>query len=425
MKAYGSSIATGVVNICAGSVALESDTLHARTVPLVLADMDKETPITPTAQGSPPRYGDVLHSQVSGFNELSGQSDCAERLKRFGELYSSKNAVPEHVLLTGDGGMGKRVFAHAFAKTFNVSLHEQEARYVQRKGDLTAILTSLEERDALLIVNLQDLRRPLAEELQVALDNYRIDLVIGEEERVFPFRLNRFTFLGTAPRVSDVPPDLLKCFSLSLTLQPYSSSELQSIAVSLAARTGLTLSEGVLPILVSASQRNPNSIEQLLRRFARLGKTKVTEEDAKETFAAFGLTARQVKGAPGAHELDSLSGIEFEKLILSLLQRMGFHAEMTRTTGDGGIDIVANLDKPIIGGRYLIQCKRFAESLIGAPLVREFYGAVVADRKAVKGILITTSGFTTQAREFVETLPLELIDRDQLTNLLAEFKPED
>jgi len=72
--------------------------------------MDKETPITPTAQGSPPRYGDVLPSQVSGFNELIGQSDCTERLKRFGELYSSKNGVPEHVLLTGNEGTGKRVF---------------------------------------------------------------------------------------------------------------------------------------------------------------------------------------------------------------------------------------------------------------------------------------------------------------------------
>src|SRR5947209_116212 len=63
--------------------------------------------------------------------------------------------------------------------------------------------------------------------------------------------------------------------------------------------------------------------------------------------------------------------------------------QMTRATGDGGIDIVAHLDKPIVGGRYLIQCKRFTGP-VGAPIVREFYGAVQADRRAVKGILITT-----------------------------------
>jgi len=125
----------------------------------------------------------------------------------------------------------------------------------------------------------------------------------------------------------------------------------------------------------------------------------------------------------GASGLDSLSGVEFEKLITSLLRRMGFRADMTRASGDGGVDIVAHLDRPIVGGRYLIQCKRF-ESLVGAPIIREFYGAVVADRKAVKGIFITTSGFTDQARAFAESLPLELIDRRRLDSLLAEFDQE-
>jgi Restriction endonuclease len=226
--------------------------------------------------------------------------------------------------------------------------------------------------------------------------------------------LNRFTFFGAAPRVVDVPPDLLKCFSLTVTLQPYSNSELQAIAVLLAVRNGLTLSDGVTALLVSASQRTPHAIAQLLRRFAILGKTEVTEEDAKEALAAFGLTARPISNFADPSELDRLSGVEFERLILSLLQRMGFRAEMTRTTGDGGIDIVADLERPIVGGRYLIQCKRFAESMIGAPVVREFYGAVVADRKAVKGILITASGFTPQALEFAESLHIELVDRTRL-----------
>lgn len=96
---------------------------------------------------------------------------------------------------------------------------------------------------------------------------------------------------------------------------------------------------------------------------------------------------------------------------------------MTRATGDGGIDIVAHLDKPIVGGRYLIQCKRFTGP-VGAPIVREFYGAVQADRMAVKGILITTSGFTDQAREFAENLPIELVDRSRLDILLADTKPQ-
>jgi restriction system protein len=101
---------------------------------------------------------------------------------------------------------------------------------------------------------------------------------------------------------------------------------------------------------------------------------------------------------------------------------MGFRTELTKATGDGGIDIVATLDRPIVGGRYLIQCKRYApDALVGAALVREFYGALTADRRAVKGVLITTSGFTPQALEFARELHIELIGRDQLQQLLSDY----
>lgn len=117
--------------------------------------------------------------------------------------------------------------------------------------------------------------------------------------------------------------------------------------------------------------------------------------------------------------LDNLSGVEFENLITRLLEAMGFRTEMTKASGDGGIDVIATLDQPLAGGRCLIQCKRYAaDSLVGSPIVREFFGALAADRRAVKGVLITTSGFTTQALEFAENLPIELIGRAQLEQLL-------
>jgi restriction system protein len=119
-------------------------------------------------------------------------------------------------------------------------------------------------------------------------------------------------------------------------------------------------------------------------------------------------------------DLNSLSGIEFEHFITEALRKLGFIAEMTRTTGDGGIDIEASLDRPLVGGRYLIQCKRLSgDNLVGSPTVREFYGALIADRRAAKGILITTSGFSSQARDFAANLPIELIDGEQLAKLLA------
>jgi restriction endonuclease Mrr len=92
---------------------------------------------------------------------------------------------------------------------------------------------------------------------------------------------------------------------------------------------------------------------------------------------------------------------------------------MTRASGDGGVE--ATLDHPIVGGRHLFQCKRLApDALVGSPTVRGFYGALVADRKGVKGILITTSGFRLQAREFAQNLPIELIDGEGLSRLISD-----
>jgi restriction endonuclease Mrr len=171
------------------------------------------------------------------------------------------------------------------------------------------------------------------------------------------------------------------------------------------------------------SEGSPNRIEQLLRRFARLGKKEITLLESSEILAAFGLVLPARRGTGNITNLGILSGTDFERLITSLLEKMGFRAEMTKASGDGGIDIVAFLEKPLVGGRYLIQCKRFdTATQIGAPMVREFYGAVVADRKAIKGIFVTTTNFTTQAREFAHSLPLELIDGHRLQILLEQYQ---
>jgi len=133
-----------------------------------------------------------------------------------------------------------------------------------------------------------------------------------------------------------------------------------------------------------------------------INKSTITCEDLSHAFLAFGI--RISPGAPPSDfdGLVKLSGQDFERLISTLLTRMGFHAEMTKTTGDGGIDIIATLDRSIIGGRYLFQCKRFApDNLVGSPTVRDFYGAVTADR-AVRESSSQRLATQNQAREFAE-----------------------
>lgn len=360
-----------------------------------------------------------------GLDDFLGQPNAVSRLKAFGELYRTRGEVPEHVLITGAAGIGKLRLGKSFAETYSTALVDSVAESFERKGDLTAFLTSLQTGNAFVLRYIHQLRAPLVGLLRVALQEFRIDLVIenADKRRVFPYHLERFTCIATAPRLADVHSDLAKCFSLHVELNPYPHSELELITSQLAKESGLRLGDGVARMLADVSDGNPSATEQLLKRLSRLGKLDIAPEEAMKALAAFGLSAgpaARTASPSRIDDLNALSGIEFERLITGLLLKMGFRAEMTRSTGDGGIDVIAHLQTPLIGGRYLIQCKRFTNTLVGAPMIREFYGAVEADRKALKGIFITTSGFTDQAQEFAHNLPLELIDGVRLRHLLVE-----
>lgn len=118
-------------------------------------------------------------------------------------------------------------------------------------------------------------------------------------------------------------------------------------------------------------------------------------------------------------DMDNLSGVEFENLCQVLISKMGFDVTPTKTTGDGGIDLIAYNEQPIIQGKYIIQCKRYSGS-VGEPILRDLYGVVMSER-ANKGILITTGDFTSSAVHFAEGKTLELIDGKKLKALLNQY----
>ena len=208
-----------------------------------------------------------------------------------------------------------------------------------------------------------------------------------------------------------------------LPLQPYTVESLEQIAARIAAEAHLDIASEARHLIALNSGRRPHNVESLMQRMTRATqKQQITLEGAVVTFHAFGINVHKSEHPASSPHLERMSGIEFEQTVTKLLIRMGFRAEMTKATGDGGINIVAALDKPIVGGKYLFQCKRYAaDNLIGAATVREFYGAVAAEG-AVKGILITTFGFTTHAREFAERVGIELIDWVRFQELLGQFE---
>ena len=356
------------------------------------------------------------------FSDLVGQASAVSRLKDYGAFYAKTGATPGHVLITGEDGLGKANFAKAFANERGVLWKEAEAAELAIVGDVTALLTNLRENQLLMLNRVQTLRKvPLARFVE-AMSSGKLSITIGlgPAARTHIMDLPSFTLVATCPKKSDCPVDLLPEFSLVLELQPYSISELALIATRIGAKRNLELQDDAAQFLVRHCERNPRYIEATLARVAKaVNKTTIYEEDVREVFALLGTRVREeTSGSP--NEMAEMSGQDFERLICRLLDAMAFRTELTKISGDGGIDIIAVLDKPIIGGKYLFQCKRYApDNLVGASAVRDFCGAVSADR-VVKGIFVTTSDFTPQAREFAEKAGIELIDAAKLKTLLHD-----
>ena len=108
---------------------------------------------------------------------------------------------------------------------------------------------------------------------------------------------------------------------------------------------------------------------------------------------------------------------EFEDLVADLFRAMGLQTETTARSRDGGVDVIATDPDPIRGGRMVIQVKRY-DSTIPPAVIRDLYGTVVHEG-AIKGILVTTSGFGPSSYSFAEGKPLTLINGTELVSLLA------
>ena len=108
----------------------------------------------------------------------------------------------------------------------------------------------------------------------------------------------------------------------------------------------------------------------------------------------------------------------FEGLVSNLFAKMGLETKLTRSTRDGGVDVVAFDRRPVLGGRVVIQAKRYSHT-VGVAAVRDLFGTMI-NEGANKGILVTTSGYGPDAFEFANDKPIELISGSGLLYLLDQ-----
>jgi restriction system protein len=123
-----------------------------------------------------------------------------------------------------------------------------------------------------------------------------------------------------------------------------------------------------------------------------------------------------LSGIDSRPNLMDLTYGQFENLISNLFGKMGLESKLTRTSKDGGVDAIAFDTRPVLGGKVIIQAKRY-KNTVGVSAVRDLYGTMMHEG-ASKGIIVTTSGYGRDAYEFAKDKPLELIDGGGLLFLL-------
>lgn len=132
-----------------------------------------------------------------------------------------------------------------------------------------------------------------------------------------------------------------------------------------------------------------------------------------------------LEGLEGLDERPNIMDVspsEFEALVTNLFARMGLDAKLTRASRDGGVDCVAFDPRPVLGGKVVIQAKRYRNT-VGVSAVRDLYGTMM-NEGANKGILVTTAGYGPDAFTFAKDKPIELIDGGNLLYLLAQHGVE-
>lgn len=214
-----------------------------------------------------------VNLRPTSLSDFVGQRTVCENLKVFIDAAKGRGEALDHVLLFGPPGLGKTTLASIVAKELGVGFRATSAPMISKSGDLAAILTNLERNDVLFIDEIHRLNPAIEEVLYSAMEDFQLDLIIGEgpSARSVRIDLQPFTLIGATTRSGMLSTPLRERFGIPLRLDFYSPEDLQKIVLRGARLLNMPLSDiGALEI-AKRSRGTPRVAGRLLRRVRDFG----------------------------------------------------------------------------------------------------------------------------------------------------------
>jgi holliday junction DNA helicase RuvB len=226
-------------------------------------------PASPRLVSSEKRDDDAETSlRPLALSDFTGQEALRKNLKVFIEAAKTRQEALDHVLFVGPPGLGKTTLAKIVARELGATFHSTSGPVIAKAGDLAAQLTGLEDRDVLFIDEIHRLNPAIEEILYPAMEDYELDLIIGEGPgaRSVKLPLKRFTLIGATTRAGLLTTPLRDRFGIPLRLEFYTVGELESIVRRGARVLAIAISDDGANEIAKRARGTPRVAGRLLRR---------------------------------------------------------------------------------------------------------------------------------------------------------------
>lgn len=229
------------------------------------------------------------------FKDVIGRKREVDNLKILIDAAKMRNEPIDHVLLHGPPGLGKTSLAYVIANEANVPIYTTSGPAIERKADLAAILSNLEDKAILFIDEIHRLNRSLEEILYSAMEDSTIDIVIGKgpSARTLKLELNKFSLIGATTRVGMLSSPLRDRFGVDMHLDYYDYEDLASLIRQKAKMLDIVIDRKASEEIAKRSRRTPRIAQRLLKRVRDYAQsnssTSIDVQAVKETLNMLGI----------------------------------------------------------------------------------------------------------------------------------------